>query len=100
MRAAVRSCTEPGSTSETPQREPAYGGHGLDAAAMAVRLHGVPHVDDLAFDADGWLFASVGEDDRPVQDHMGQAPSLARSSAWCRSGAWAASTAMTSSTYR
>src|SRR6266480_1351742 len=56
-----------------PQREPVRGQDGLDVAAVGVRLAGVPQVDDLAFDADGWLFAPVGGDDLPVQDHMGQA---------------------------
>ena len=38
-----------------------------------MRLPGVPQVDDLAFDADGRLFAPVAGDDLPVQDHVGKA---------------------------
>jgi hypothetical protein len=37
---------------------------------VRVCLAGVPQVDDLAFDADGRLFAPVAGDDRPVQDHV------------------------------
>jgi hypothetical protein len=46
-----------------PQREPARGQDGLDAAAVAVGLAGVPQVDDLAFHADSGFFAPVGRDD-------------------------------------
>jgi len=56
-----------------PQREAVRGEHGLDVAAMAVRLAGVPQVDDLAFYADSWFFAPVTGDDLPVQDHMRKA---------------------------
>jgi hypothetical protein len=51
-------------------------------------LAGVPQVEDLAFDADGGLFALVGRDDLPVQDYMRNPLSLARSKASQIGSAW------------
>jgi hypothetical protein len=53
-----------------PQGEPARGEDGLDVATVGVGLAGVPQVDDLAFHANGRLFAPVGRDDLAVQDHV------------------------------
>ena len=63
-----------------PQREPARGQDGLDAAAVAVGLAGVPQVDDLAFHADSGFFAPVGRDD--VAGTCPQAPAADRLASW------------------
>jgi hypothetical protein len=53
-----------------PQREPAGAGDCLHVAAVGVRLAGIPHVDGLALDTGGLLFAAVDGDDRAVQDDV------------------------------
>lgn len=75
-----------------PQREPAWSGHGLDVAAVGMRLAGVPQADGLASHADGRFFAPIAGDDLAVQDYVGKPCYRARSSAWRRSGAWSVST--------
>ena len=53
-----------------PQRE-AVGAHdGLDVAAVAAGLAGVPGVDDLAFYAGRGLRAAVAGEDLAVEDHI------------------------------
>ena len=42
----------------------------LDVAAVNMSLAGVPHVDDLAADAEGLLPTPVARNDRAVQDHV------------------------------
>ena len=56
-----------------PQREPVRGDDRLDVAAMGMGFAGIPHVDELALDADSLLPAPVRRDDRAVQDHMRKA---------------------------
>ena len=73
MRAAVMSCTEPGSASETHSGNPPGAITAWMLPPWAVGLAGVPQVDDLAFHADGLLPAPVGGDDLAVQDHVREA---------------------------
>jgi len=84
-RAAVRSWTEPGSTSETHS-----GSRSARTAPGCCRrargFPGVPQVDGLAFHTDRLLAVAVAGEDLAVQDHVRRASSLARCRASCRSG--------------
>ncbi len=55
-----------------PQRDTGRGEQGLDVAAEAMRLAGVPPVDLFAFPAGALLRAPVGCDDFAVRDQVGQ----------------------------
>ena len=70
MRAAVMSCTGPGSTSETHSGSPSGAVTAWMLPPWAWALPEYHRSGDVALDADGWLLAPVAGDDLPVQDHM------------------------------
>jgi hypothetical protein len=73
MRAAVMSCTEPGSASEIHSGNPSGAMTAWMLPPWAWALLEYHRVDGLAADADGRLPAPVGGDDRAVQDHVREA---------------------------